>query len=490
MSSAADPQPVPRVASFKTVAAFKRHLATLPIALECDDGLLPAAENPLARPIEVYGRRLGNRFAVHPMEGWDGTPDGRPTDHTRRRWRNFGLAGAKLIWGGEAVAVRHEGRANPNQLLYTEANRGELAELPAILREAHHGRFGTTDDLMAGLQLTHSGRFCRPDGGEGLKPRVAYRHPLLDARFGIADDGPLMSDGELDDLVADFVAAARFAAEAGFDFVDIKHCHGYLFHELLSAHTRPGPYGGSLHNRTRMLRQVSQAIRAEVPGLHLAVRLSAFDLVAFAAGAGPDDRRGRPVDFGELLPYRYGFGVHADNPAEIDLTEPIEFLRICRELGILLVNITAGSPYYTPHIQRPALFPPSDGYLPPEDPLTGCARLLQAAADCKAAVPELTYVGTGYSYLQEYIGPVAQAQVRLGQVDFVGLGRSTLSYPGLPADLLAGQPLSKKLICRTFSDCTTAPRHNLISGCFPLDPVYKALPEANELKRIKKKLAR
>ncbi len=57
--------------------------------------------------------------------------DGRPTELTRRRWQRFGLSGAKLIWGGEAVAVRHDGRANPNQLMLNETTVGDLAELRA-----------------------------------------------------------------------------------------------------------------------------------------------------------------------------------------------------------------------------------------------------------------------------------------------------------------------------------------------------------------------
>jgi 2,4-dienoyl-CoA reductase-like NADH-dependent reductase (Old Yellow Enzyme family) len=174
---------------------------------------------------------------------------------------------------------------------------------------------------------------------------------------------------------------------------------------------------------------------------------------------------------------------------EFDLAEPIAFLKLCLDLKIPFVNLTAGSPYYTPHIQRPALFPPSDGYLPPEDPLVGCARQLQVAAALKQAVPDLVTVGTGYTYYQDYLPNVAQAQVRLGHVDLVGLGRMMLSYPHLAADVLAGKPMDRGRVCRTFSDCTTAPRNKLVSGCYPLDPFYKALPEAQVLKAAKKESA-
>ena len=479
--------PPPRVASFKTVADFKARLARLPIPVDCDEEVLAGPEAPLAQPITVAGRRVGNRFAVHPMEGWDALPDGKPSELTLRRWKHFGISGAKLIWGGEAVAVRRDGRANPRQLYFQDGNQAALGGLLRTLKDAHRERFGATDDLLVGLQLTHSGRYCRPEADNRLRPRIAFRHPILDAKFGVTDDGPLFSDEELGQLVEDYVATARFAQEAGFDFVDIKHCHGYLLHELLSARNRPAPYGGDFQNRTRLFREIVAAIRQAAPSLTLAVRLSAFDFVPFAKPPGDGLAGiGVPFELDGMRPYLHGFGVNPERPEEEDLSEPIAFLKLCRELGIPMVNITAGSPYYTPHIQRPALFPPSDGYDPPEDPLTGCARLLAVAAACKREVPELTIVGTGYTYFQEYLAHVAQAQVRLGRVDFVGLGRMMLAYPDLPADLLAGRPLQRKKFCRTFSDCTTAPRKELVSGCYPLDPFYKALPEAEALKAFKK----
>src|SRR5213592_1930015 len=105
------------------------------------------------------------------MEGWDGTPQGEPSDLTRRRWRRFGLSGAKLIWGGEAVAVRHDGRANPNQLLLHDGTLADLAALRELLVTAHREQFGSTEDLLVGLQLTHSGRFARPNDKRRPEPR-------------------------------------------------------------------------------------------------------------------------------------------------------------------------------------------------------------------------------------------------------------------------------------------------------------------------------
>jgi tRNA-dihydrouridine synthase len=152
------------------------------------------------------------------------------------------------------------------------------------------------------------------------------------------------------------------------------------------------------------------------------------------------------------------------------------------------VNLSCGSPYYNPHIQRPAIFPPSDGYQPPEDPLIGVARQIHTVRQCKQAFPELPIVGTGYTYLQDYLPHVAQAVVRAGWTDLVGIGRMVLSYPELPAECLDRGELQRKRVCRTFSDCTTAPRGGLVSGCYPLDEYYKDLPEFDQLKDIKQRL--
>jgi 2,4-dienoyl-CoA reductase-like NADH-dependent reductase (Old Yellow Enzyme family) len=469
-----------RVATLRTPEAFRRHLEAGGIPIAFDDALASLSDSPFAQPLEADGLRAGNRFCVLPMEGWDGTADGHPTELTRRRWRNFGLSGAKLVWGGEAAAVRHDGRANPCQLVIGESTWESLARLRDDLVAAHEGSFGkgAASDLVTGLQLTHSGRYCRPDAWDRPEPLVAFAHPVLDGRFpgGVR----VLTDEDLDRLAGDFVRAAVLARRAGFQFVDVKHCHGYLGHELLAAHDRPGRYGGSLENRTRFLRTVVDGIRAEAPGLRIGVRFSAFDTVPFRKGASG---RGEPecADQG----YASAFGLLGDERLDEAPAESRAFLRVLRDLGIRWACVTAGSPYYNPHVQRPALFPPSDGYLPPEDPLAGVARQVRATALLKRDFPDMVLVGSAYSYLQEWLPNVGQRVVREGQADFVGLGRMILSYPEMPADVLAGRPLQRRKICRTFSDCTTAPRKGLPSGCYPLDPFYAARPEAARLKAAK-----
>jgi NADPH2 dehydrogenase len=477
------------IGSVRDAETLQRHLQDNQISIPCDTEVLTGNDSPLGKPLQMGNITLGNRFAIHPMEGWDGTPDGRPGELTIRRWQNFGRSGAKLIWGGEAVAVRHDGRANPNQLLINEQTNDDLARLRDTLIDEHKQATGSTDGLLIGLQLTHSGRYSRPNAKQRAEPQILYHHPILDTRLGLSKDFPLLTDSEIRSIIEDFHKAARQAHQMGFDFVDVKHCHGYLGHEFLSAHTREGDYGGSFENRTRFLREIVEGVRAVAPGLEIGVRLSAFDLIPFH----PDPARSKPGQPGpgvpelseELLPYRWGFGVNPENPVEPDLTEPIRFLSLLRELNIRLVNLTAGSPYYNPHVQRPALFPPSDGYQPPEDPLAGVARQMDVTRRLKEQFADLIIVGTGYTYLQDFLPNVAQAAVREGWVDSVGLGRMVLSYPELPLDVIEGRALARKRLCRTFSDCTTAPRNGLPSGCYPLDSYYKEMDEAAQLKQIK-----
>lgn len=475
----------------RSVEAFREHLRSLDRAFDCGDELL-GPDGPLARPLTIFGREAGNRFAIHPMEGWDGNRDGSPSDLTRRRWRRFGLSGAKLVWGGEAVAVVPEGRANPNQLFIDGDRLDEcVAWLEELRREvlAGHEQSGVGGDRpVIGLQLTHSGRLARPDPPPAMpRPLRAQVHPVLDARLGEAAQRPLVSDEQLEETGGAYVRAARCAAKAGYDFVDIKCCHGYLLHELLGANIRPGPFGGSFENRVRLPLRIIAAVRAVCPGLGVGVRLSVGDVAPFGVGGDgvgvPEVAGPRSADL--------GFGLNASDIAvpEPTCSEAIRYIALLIEAGVEIVNVTMGSPYSCPHLSRPFTYPASDSYLPPEDPLRSVLRQLAAVRAVRAAFPGLPLVGTGYSYLQEWLPYVAEAEVGAGHVDFVGLGRMVLAYPRLPADVLAGRPLERRRICRTFSDCTTGPRNNMVSGCYPLDEHYRQTPEFARIRDIKKAAA-
>ena len=381
--------PYPRVASLKTTAAFRTHLERSHISLPFDDTVVPSGA--LAQPLEVDGVRVGNRFCILPMEGWDGTRNGEASDLTQRRWRNFGISGAKLLWGGEAVAVCHEGRANPNQLMLTPATQTSIAGLRQELIAAHRERFGSNadSDVYLGLQITHSGRFARPDVWDKSAPLAACHHPILDRRF--TDGVRVLTDDEIERIVNDYAMAARLAYACGYQFVDAKACHGYLGHEMLGATTRPGKYGGSIENRMRFITQVIQAIRSAAPGLAVVVRVSIFDLVPHRKG---ETGVGVPEQTAGDEP---GFGLLQDDDMDAALDDGRVLLTHLAALGVKWICTSAGSPYYNPHIQRPAFFPPLDGYEPPEDPLRGVARQIAATAKLKEEFPDLVFVGSAYS---------------------------------------------------------------------------------------------
>ena len=469
------------ISAIKSVAEFNSYVSQIGVSLPFDEKVKSGPDSPLAQPC-VFGKRvIGNRFAILPMEGWDSTADGRPTALTRRRWQRFGLSGAKLIFGGEAAAVRHDGKGSPSQLVISEETVDEVGELRALLVRTHEEHHGNSDDLLVGLQLTHSGRISKPHDMKHPEPVILYRHPVLDSRFGVTRDTPVMTDEKISHLVEDFVRAAALSQQAGFDFVDIKHCHGYLGHELLSAVDRPGNYGGSFENRTRFLREVVAGIRAEAPGLDVAVRFSAFDFMPFQRG---EDGYGRPADIaGERYPYAFG----GDGTGlGTDLAEPLAFLDLLAEMDIRLVCISGGAAYNA-HIVRPYFTPAKGGYRPPEDPLFGVARHISVTGELKRQRPQMVFVGSGYSYLQRWLPNVAQYAVHNGMTDMVGIGRMSLCYPDIVADVLAGRALKDSLLCRACGDCLTAPMNGLVSGCYTLDEFYRQRPEYQQLSELKRK---
>ena len=433
---------------------------------------LQADLSPLAAPIEIGGRRVGNRLVVQPMEGCDGTIDGAPGELTMRRYVRFGAGGAKLIWG-EAAAVVPEARANTRQLLMAEAHAPLLQKMLAECRAAHRREWGTDSDLLVGLQLTHSGRYSVP------RPILAQHDPLLDPRTivnkatgAVADAStPLLSDADLDRLQDHYAAAARLAFSIGFDFVDLKQCHRYLLNELLAAKTRPGKYGGSFENRTRFIRALVARIRSENPDGIIGTRLNIFDGIPYQyAGA---DAPGVPAPF--TVPVRSAWGTCEDDPFTPDLAEPIALIGQLRDLGVSLFNLSIGNPYASPHLLRPFEYAPVDGYQTPEHPLIGVDRHFRLTEEVQRAVPDLAIVGSGYSWLQAYLFQAGAANVAEGRVSLVGVGRGSLSQPDFGRHVLRGEPLDPKRLCRTFSYCTALMRskHNemgqFATGCPPFD---------------------
>ena len=448
-----------RYFKFHSLADIEAEVRRLGLDLRFSDDF-----TPLFPPVQVGSYRVGNAFCVQPMEGCDGTLDGQPDDLVFRRYERFGAGGAKLIWG-EATAVIEEGRANPRQLLINEKTAPSLGKMLDICRQAHRRVHGNDDDLLVGLQLTHSGRYSY------RKPLIAVHDPILDPRTKIDPSYSLLTDDELKRLVDHYVRAARLAHQVGYRFIDLKQCHRYLLGELLAAKARPGPYGGSLENRTRLTRDIITAIRAEVPGLLIATRMNVYDCIPYQKKA--DSNLGEPCP--HSLPLECAWGTNPTNPLAPDLTEPIAWIAEMARLGVALVNVSMGSPYATPHVTRPFEYPPPDGYETPEHPLIGVARHFRLTAEIQRTFPQLPIVGSGYSYLQEFLPHAGAANLRDGRATFIGVGRATLAQPDFVKQLHEHGKLDRKRICRTFSYCTALMRskHNELgqfaTGCPPFD---------------------
>lgn len=433
---------------YRTIESLESDMSELGIALPHQTDLAP-----LARPVRIGDRTAPNRLAVQPMEGCDGTLDGRPDTLTLRRYLRFAAGGAGLLWF-EATAIAPEARANPRQLLLTDKTAASFERLRETALAEGRRVNGSDYRPFTVLQLAHSGRYSRPV--DRPAPIIAHHDGLLDGTMGIPNDHALISDTELDRLQDTYVAAARLATQAGYDGVDIKACHRYLISELLAAHTREGRYGGSFENRTRFLLETVRRVKSEVPGVRITLRLNVYD--------------GHP--------YPWGWGVSRDDPGVPDLSEPLRLIGLLQEAGVTLVNVTAGNPYFTPHINRPFDQNVIGGYTPEEHPLAGVVRIIDLARQVKEAAPDLVVLGSGYSWLRQYVGQVAAAVLARGGADMIGLGRLSFAYPDFARDLLARGELDTSRVCITCSRCTQIMRDHGRTGCVPFDrevygPIYR-----------------
>lgn len=466
-----------RYFKYKSAAELVADAASMGFDLQAADRL-----DALFAPIKVGARTVGNRLCIQPMEGCDGTLEGLPDELTYRRYQRFGAGGAKLIWG-EATAIADEGRMNPRQLWIHDGSASALEKMLRDCRQSHRDACGADTDLLLGLQLTHSGRYsCR-------KPLVAAHDPILDpltldksTGLRVTADYPRLTDDDLKRIEDQFVDAARLAAKIGCDFIDLKQCHRYLLSELLAAKNRPGEYGGSLENRTRLIRNVIGRIRQELPQLVLASRFNAYDGIPYRGEGTGEDFIGVPCP--HEFPLQTAFGVNPLDHEQEDLTEPVQAAQLLRDAGVDLLNVTMGNPYANPHIVRPAEFPPVDGYHCPEHPLRGVARHVRIASQIQAAVPEIPVVGSGYSWLQDYCLQVGAANVEQQRIAFVGIGRGALSHPDFARVAQETGRLTRKQVCRTFSYCTGLMRNKqhplgqYPTGCPPFDkdvygPIWK-----------------
>ncbi|MGA2069947.1 MAG: FAD-dependent oxidoreductase [Sedimentisphaerales bacterium] len=427
---------------------------------------------PMQEDVSILGQALKtgvltapNRMAVNPMEGADGDSEGNPGELTLRRYKRFAAGGCGIIWA-EAIAVVPEGRANPRQLWLHDGSKDAFANMVAEMRKAAKDSMGSQHRPIIVAQLTHSGRYSKPEGVS--KPIIPQRDPYRDAMIpqqkpeiavvhGLEARATLATDDYLDGLVEAYVKAAKLAFEAGFDAVDIKACHGYLINELLACHNREGRYGGSFENRTLLLLAIIDAIHQKL-GKDKAVvtRLGIYD----------------------AIPYPYGWGVDKNDYTKPDLAEPKKLFTLLSQRNIPMINVTIGNPYYNPHFNRPFNEPIAGGYESPENPLAGVERMIRLTGEMQKAFPNIVLVGPGYSWLRHLLPYVGAAVLKNGMASIIGAGRMSFAYPDFAKDILTNGKLDPNKVCIACSACTQIMRDGGTTGCVVRDnkvygPIYK-----------------
>ena len=436
---------------YKTLEDVKAKAAELGLTL-------PFAEDThaLATPLAVRNILFPNRMGIAPMEGADSLPDGSPSDYTTRRYVKEAVGGAAIIWF-EAISIVEEGRSSQTQLLLTKDNLAAYQKLTAAVKEAGMKANGYAPYLI--LQANHSGRYSNPDNKPA--PMIAYRHPELE-QYRIADDSCIVSDDYLKGLEEKFGEAAALAKQAGFDAVDIKSCHGYLLAELSSAYTRPGPYGGSYENRTRLLKNAILAAKPyEDDSFMVTARLGIYDGYA----------------------YPYGFGVSEGSGLTPDLTEPIRLVaKLHRDYGLDLIGLTMGNPYATTHVTRPF---DAGKYPPDEHPFEGLARMIHGIGAVKKAVPGIAVLGSAPTYLRQFADLYAAGAVEQGLCDGMLFGRMAFADPDFANEILHTGRIDPGRVCLTCGKCGDLIRAHKPTGCVIRDsktfmPFYREFLESKK----------
>ncbi len=423
---------------------------------DCPDDLPYSSDlSPLSRQFVIGEKNIANRFCYQPMEGCDGTADGRPGELTLRRYLRFAAGGPGIIWF-EATAVSEDGRANPRQLHINKKTVGDFSLLIDKIKNKCIRVNGYEPQVIC--QLTHSGRYSKPHGIPA--PLIAYNNPVFEKDKPI-DASYILSDDALDKIGEKLTEASVLAEEAGFDGVDIKACHRYLLSELLSAYTRRGKYGGSFENRTRLLTETVRNAHARCrKGFLITTRLNAYD----------------------GFPYPYGFGVRQDGSTEPCFDEVIKLSDILRDLGVGLINITMGNPYVNPGVNRPSTL------LKEYDPYKSVVRLISGAAAVAGAYPETAVVSSGLSFLGSVAPNVAAGCISEGKFSMAGFGRETLAYPDFARDVIKNGCADPKKLCITCGKCTELMRAGSTPGCVIRDPeIYLQLYHHHIIEKETKK---
>lgn len=399
--------------------------------------------------VKFNGKTARNRILIQPMEGCDGELDGSIGALTRRRYLRFAKSGAGVIWF-EAVAVSEEARANPRQLHLTEDNMNGFKNLLEEMRLLCRKENGYEPILI--LQLTHSGRYSKPKGMP--QPIVAYRSERYERG---KENLPyhVLSESECERIVEKYASAAKLATLCGFDGIDVKCCHGYLFNEFLSAYHREGRYGGNLENRTALYYACIKAVKACISDtMFVTTRLNAYD----------------------GFPYPYGFG--ADEKGGIDLTETKKVISDLQKEGMQLINITLGNPYLIPSVNRPYVGGEEDG-------LIGVRRAVEITEDLQKSFKDVKFVLSAVTYLGEKSLDAAEEFLKDSKCSLVGFGRMAFAYPEFYRDYLKNGFIEKNKVCVKCGNCSKMMRAGGVAGCPVRDkelylPLYRKYVEGKD----------
>ncbi len=429
--------------NFKDGKELKEKIYQLRLDIPWDNDLRVLGEER-----QINDKKIPNSLAIHPMEGCDGDQEGRPTELTRSRYKEFVAGGAGLIWW-EATSIVPEGRSNPNQLQINEGTKDSLEKLVTEVNELGEKKNGYRPCHI--LQLNHSGRYSAPEGKK--RPLFIFHDPYLDEKAGISREDQPVSDQYLDSLVPAYIKAARLAYEAGFDGVDIKICHRYLLSEVVAGYTREGEFGGDFSNRLRLIEDIVEGIKNEVGDkLLLTARLNLYD----------------------SIPYPYGFGVDREDERKADLREPVQLVKILADKGVEIFSISASDPRYKPYIVRP-FNRNLNNITPPEHPLEGVARHFKLTAAVQKTLKDKVVLGAGYSWLRHLFPYIAAGNINNKRARMAGVGRTAFAYPGFANDILKRGQLKEDKSCIACSKCTELMIAGGPTGCVihSRDPYFK-----------------
>lgn len=433
---------------YKNLTELRQEIEKNKYSLSLDDDL-----EPLSKQVSIEGKTVPNSLCVNPMEGHDADADGGPSGLTFRRYRRFAEGGAGIIWL-EATAVTENGKAHPRQLHLRKKSQSGFYQLNKEIKKSAKKFRPDGPEPLTVLQLTHSGRHSASQGVS--EPVIAKHSDLLDKKYNITPDYPVISDVALTEIKEDFVKTAELAAEAGFDAVDIKACHGYLIHELLfSYENSSSKYRGAFKNRISFLKGIVNEVNRKVPNVILASRLNIYD----------------------NIPYPDGFGVKKSSGIEPDLSEPIRLLKKLKKAGLKILNVALANPYYDPFLERPFDSPLVGDKVPNRDPLKAISTNFDLASKIGKEFPDLFKVGGGISWLRQFFPNGAANFKNRGAVDAMGAGRLALANPDFAKEILAKKGgLDEGELCITCSSCSQMMKDGVEVGCLVRDnAIYNSI---------------